>query len=178
MEQRIYTKEKPLTFQVIKKSERKISLFQGIMMTIVIFLLVYGIMYKTYYRDNIAASARSAILFVVLLIVVFIVNYLLHKFKYIGEFTITDNEIILNASNKTTRFPINEISNLKIICRSAEEKRTFVTELKRLVFGKPDGKGNCIEFTHKGNFHTMEIYLRGKQDAMAFMQRAKELMSS
>ena len=40
MEQKIYKKDMPLTFPVIKRSKRKISLFQGIMMVILGFLFI------------------------------------------------------------------------------------------------------------------------------------------
>ena len=175
MKQKIYSKDKPLTFPIIIKSSRKTSLSQGIMMAIVGFLLLFFIIFKTYYRYDISADSRSAILFVVLIIVVFIVNYLLHKVKYGGEFTITDKEIILNSTNKTARFPINELNNLKITCPSFEKGKNLISRIKRWFSGKTDGKGNSIEFIYKGDFHILEIYLRGKEEVESFIQRAKDL---
>lgn len=176
MEQKVYSKDMPLTFPVIKQNKRKITFSQGIMVVIAGFLLLYIIIYKTYYRDDIVASVRSAILFVLLIIAVFIVNYLMQKFKFGGECTITDKELILNTTNKSAKFPINEISNLKMVCSTTGKNAKTLSSITRWLFGKSDGCGNSVQFTYKEQDYNMELYINGKEEAEMFLQRAKELM--
>ena len=178
MEPEKYSKEMPLTFPVIKKSKRKITLVQGVIIAMMGFLFLYVIIVKTYYKYDIAADSRSAILFVLLIIAVFVINFMMQKFRFGGEFTITDKEIILNTTNKTFTFPINEITNLKMLCCTTGEKTKTLTVINKWLFGKAEGCSNYVKFNHNGKDYQMELYLKGKEEVELFVLRAKDLNQS
>ena len=174
MVQNIYSKEKPLTYPVIRKNLSKISVRQGIMMLIVVFLLLYYIIHKTYAIHD-AVSLKSVLLFILLIFVALAFNFVFQKFKFGGEFTITDKEITITTTNHTVTYPIKDMTNFKMHSTAEDEKSTAMTAISKWLFGKSEGYSNSVHFTHNGKDIKMELYLKGKEDAEMFMQRAKDL---
>jgi hypothetical protein len=177
MEQNIIISNSYLTFPVIKKSKRKITLMQGIISLIVGIMIIYLIMYKTQFNEQSTKNILSAILFVLCIIIIIAVNFLLQKFKFGGEFTITDDKIILTTTNKTATFKLNEITNLKMICISETEMKKDYKSFKKWLFGNSDEKTNYVEFLYNGQYHMIEIYLKNNKETQQFKQRAKELQA-
>lgn len=175
MEQNLNLSDSNLTFPVIKKRKQKITISQGIMLSVILVLILYLIFYKTQLNEELSNNIISAILFILFIIIAFGFNFLVQKFKFGGEFTITNDQIILTTTNKTATFKLNEISNLKIRSTSKEQNVNAMQSIKKWLFGKSDEKGNFVEFIHKGDHHIIEIYLKNNLESELLIKRAKEL---
>ena len=119
METSTYTKQ-PLTFPIIKKSKKGITLLKSAIVFVVITIMIVVIISKTSLNTNHNVSFTSAILFIAVILITLIINFFAQKYRFGGEFTITDKEIKLRTTNKEATFFIKDLTGFKMSLNQQE----------------------------------------------------------
>jgi hypothetical protein len=179
MEPLVYRKDLPLKYPVIRKTKGKLHFFK-VALVIIIFLALYSLTISKNPPEQLSnINISDAILLILGIIIIFAVNYYVLRFRFAGEITVTDSEIILNTTNKSLRIPVNEIKNLKMLYNKPDMKGkglagTFA-KFSFWLFGSKGKAGNFIEFEHNDNAYKLEVYLHSDSQEDFFCKRAAEL---